>query len=298
MNTIASSIKGAYKRAQLCSNFVYSSVSPLREHNAAFFERLRCFCFFVGHPRSGHTLVRSVLDAHPRIVLSDELHALWYVKRGMSRERLFTAILRNEQKTAQRGSQRGEYTYAVPDQYQGTSIEIHVIGDKNGGRTCKLLHNNLGLLDRLSNTVQLPLRIIHVVRNPFDNIATQYRKSMWSMQKTIDEYFRRCDVIDAVLRRVQPAQRITIQQEAFVGRSASQIAVLCQFLGVAADDAYVEAAASIVNPFPHRARFKHTWQERDRDCISTKLQDYEFLRGYSFSEAEEYAGRQCVAAQN
>ena len=32
---------------------------------------------FVGHPRSGHSLVAAILDSHPEIVISDEFNLLY-----------------------------------------------------------------------------------------------------------------------------------------------------------------------------------------------------------------------------
>lgn len=49
-----------------------------------------------------------------------------------------------------------------------------VIGDKKGGPTTSMLGKARGLLDlqELQKTVAVPIRLIHVIRNPFDNIAT------------------------------------------------------------------------------------------------------------------------------
>ena len=51
---------------------------------------------------------------------------------------------------------------------------LKVIGDKKGGHTSKVLinPNNMHRLEVLSQLVQVPMKFIHVVRNPFDNIST------------------------------------------------------------------------------------------------------------------------------
>ena len=43
------------------------------------------FCLFLGHARSGHSIVGVLLDAHPRIVLADEFDALEYVDARFSK---------------------------------------------------------------------------------------------------------------------------------------------------------------------------------------------------------------------
>lgn len=49
-----------------------------------------------------------------------------------------------------------------------------VIGDKKGGETARALMNasKMAILKEINQVVNLPMKFIHVTRNPFDNIAT------------------------------------------------------------------------------------------------------------------------------
>lgn len=51
---------------------------------------------------------------------------------------------------------------------------LQVIGDKKGGLTSSLLTNpkKTEILVEIGKIVQVPMKFIHVIRNPFDNIAT------------------------------------------------------------------------------------------------------------------------------
>ena len=51
---------------------------------------------------------------------------------------------------------------------------LKVIGDKKGGRTSQILINpdKVSILEEIRQVVQVPMKFIHVFRNPFDNIAT------------------------------------------------------------------------------------------------------------------------------
>ena len=53
-------------------------------------------------------------------------------------------------------------------------IFLKVIGDKQGENTVLALHQlgNLSILEDINQVVQVPMKFIHVHRNPFDNIAT------------------------------------------------------------------------------------------------------------------------------
>ena len=53
-------------------------------------------------------------------------------------------------------------------------VMIVVVQRQKGGRTSKTLldQNNMSRLEAISESVQVPMKFIHVVRNPFDNIST------------------------------------------------------------------------------------------------------------------------------
>ena len=58
--------------------------------------------------------------------------------------------------------------------YQKLVFFFKVIGDKKGGKTSKIFANNdsMKTLEEIAEVVKLPMKFIHVTRNPFDNIAT------------------------------------------------------------------------------------------------------------------------------
>ena len=59
---------------------------------------------------------------------------------------------------------------------------IKVIGDKQGGNTALALSElgNLDVLQEINQVVQVPMKFIHVHRNPFDNIATMMLRAIGS----------------------------------------------------------------------------------------------------------------------
>jgi len=55
-----------------------------------------------------------------------------------------------------------------------------VIGDKKGTTTSRILKEpkNVKLLDEIQATLKTQLKFIHVIRNPFDNIATKLLRNL------------------------------------------------------------------------------------------------------------------------
>src|ERR1019366_10660260 len=90
------------------------------------------FCFFIGYPRSCHTLLASLIDANPEVVIANELDALRYVAHGFRRSQVYGLLLWHEQRFTARGRKQGEFDYAVPGGHQGAATRLRVIGDKRG----------------------------------------------------------------------------------------------------------------------------------------------------------------------
>src|SRR5262245_54048072 len=70
---------------------------------------VRTFLLFIGHPRSGHSLVGSLLDAHPSMVVSHELDVLKYVAAGYRRDQLMTLVLEHANANAAAGRKSWGY---------------------------------------------------------------------------------------------------------------------------------------------------------------------------------------------
>ena len=112
------------------------------------------------------------MNAHPEIVIANELDVLEYVEQGKSRHQLFSLLMDRDRYFASIDYQWTGYDYKVPGQFQGRFTRLRVIGDKRAGRSTHRLGEHPELLEALRRTVGVPIRVIHVVRNPYDNIAT------------------------------------------------------------------------------------------------------------------------------
>jgi len=133
---------------------------------------LRSFCLFIGYARSGHSLVASLLDAHKNIVLSQELNIIRYLKFGFTFKMICNVIIYQNKKFAKSGYTHKGHDYSIPGSDQGCFEDIQIIGDKYAQAICFIAHNDkmIALLDKLPK-----VKIIHVVRNPFDVIASKYK---------------------------------------------------------------------------------------------------------------------------
>ena len=142
------------------------------------FTQLETFCMFLGYARSGTSLLGALLDAHPNVVLAHELDVLKYLQAGFRKHQIFHLLLENSKASAKGERKATGYLYEVQDQWQGRYTTLRVIGDKKAGMSSLRLQENPKLLDELRTTIGLPLKVFHIVRNPYDNITTKYRRSL------------------------------------------------------------------------------------------------------------------------
>jgi hypothetical protein len=225
------------------------------------FATVRSFVVFVGQPRTGHSLVGALVDAHPNTLIAHELDVLKYVGAGYDRRRLFALLVAQQRARLADGHvSSGGYAYAVPGQWQGTYARLEVIGDKKGGRSTLRLRDDIGLLDRLAETVAVDVHVVNVVRNPYDVIATMHRRApKRPLADVVDLFLTLADTVEEVARRHEPAHFHRLHLEEVIAEPAPALDGLCRELGLAPSPDYLAACSRIVFDSPNRTRDRMTW---------------------------------------
>jgi len=143
--------------------------------------------------------------------------------------------------------------------------------------------------------VKVPIKFLHVVRNPFDNIATlalrKVTRNNFSnsldipeayLQEAINRYFSVCESVMKVKTMVDLANVLDLSHEEFVENPKTQLHQLCYWLGVETSTSYLDACASIVFDSPHKSRYKINWTSSFKEKVETKMCSFPFFKGYSF----------------
>lgn len=250
------------------------------------FSGVETYCMFLGYPRSGHSLVGSLLDAHPNVIIAHELDVLKYVRAGFSRDQIFYFLLENSRRRAERGRGYSGYSYVVANQWQGRFRRLQVIGDKKGGRSSTRLHSNLGLLNSLRKTIGIKTKIVHVIRNPYDSITTMTAKNQrnYTLENRIENYFSRVETVAGAKRRISPTDIFDVRQESLIEDPKKWLRELCNLLGVEAVPDYLEDCAKIMFKSPQKSRYNLPWSAENIDRVAEKMKPYPFLDGYSYSD--------------
>jgi hypothetical protein len=250
---------------------------------------LQRLCLFIGHGRSGSTLVASLLDAHPNIVLGQEVDVLWHLGAGFQRRQILSLLRRSSRWFTERQRRWEGYSYRVPGQWQGRSGIEKVIGDKKASLTAIRLLFAPDLLDRTRKRMGLPVSLVHVVRNPYDNITTLARR--WSAGGTCDgerlrlairHYFISAEVVERARR--QGERIFTLRLEKLIERPRERLRALCGFLGVGTSPGYLDACAGVVFKHPRRTRSLLPWDDELLRLVQRSSLPFPYLRDYTFED--------------
>ena len=252
--------------------------------NEDVFKSVEKYCMFIGYTRSGHSLVGSLLDAHPNIIIGHELNALKLFEQGVSYQKIYYLLLQNSQRKANAGRQETGYSYEVKDQWQGKFKTLKVIGDKRGSATNFVIRNNPEILDTLPDKINVPIKFIHVVRNPYDNITTMISRKKADLEYGIESYFTKCKTVAYLKTRIDESEILDIRHESLIEDPKAVLRQLCNFLEVEIDPKYLDDCANIVFKSPKKTRFNYKWDEQSIELVRSKIEQYDFLQGYSYDD--------------
>lgn len=239
------------------------------------------FVVFMGYSRSGHSLVGSLLDAHPDAVIAHELHALKHVARGRAFDSVTRALRQNARIFQLTGRRYTGYDYVVPDQWQGMTRRLTVVGDKKGNGSARLLRRDPDALRRILDRVPVPLHAIHVVRNPYDNIATKALRTGRRLADAAETYFANAETI-ADLRTRNDIAVHDLHLDDLIARPRSVLADLLRALDLDPDvPGYFDACAEILFTTPNRTRDRVTWPEPLIQRIERRLALLPFTQRYA-----------------
>jgi len=249
------------------------------------FTQIQAFCMFVGYPRSGHTLVGSLLDAHPDIVISHEMDVLRYLRYGFSKKQILSLIIHKDKAFTGKGREWSGYDYQISGLWQGHYRSLKVIGDKEGSESTRQLMKRPELLQKVREEIGYPLRLIHIVRHPLDNITTHYikRNPQQTLQEAIDDYFSRVETNSKIRQTMDATEWCELKHETIVDDPVASITKMIRFLGVEPIEEYLNASAEKVYKSPHNSRNKIEWPDDLVKQVEKRSQKFEFLRDYTYS---------------
>ncbi len=274
-----------YRKLLMFRHFIASYYSAWTAPDQ--FKDVRTYCMFVGHNKSGVSMIGALLDAHPDAILSDEADALEYVRAGFSRDQIFHILLRQSRRELRKGRVTARrlqpYSYLVPGQWQGRYRSLRVIGDSTAGSSTRTLGQQPDLLERIQYTLPgVDVKFIQVIRNPYDPISAMMVRGGRSFENAIGTYFAYCETLTTLRNQLGPSRLLSVRYEDFVRDGRTHLTNICEFLGLQAEPDYLTACTDILHDAPETSRQWVTWDAAHIDQVAAQIERFDFLSGYAF----------------
>jgi hypothetical protein len=248
------------------------------------FRDVERFFFMIGYTHSGSTLLGTLLNAHPEMVIAQEVDSLRYVRPWISRNALFAMVMLRDRQFATIDRSYHGFEYAVPDGDQGRFTALRVIGDKHAGRAIRRLDSDPGLLERTRARVGVPIRVLHLVRNPFDNIASIARNRDMPLTSATEIYRRLGNAVDRMRTQLRRDELFELRYDQFIADPAGSLRDLCSFIGVETTPGYLSACATLVDTGGRRGRHREPWNPEEIRLVEDLIAARPCLAGYSFTD--------------
>ena len=248
-------------------------------------------CLFLSPPRSGHSLLGALLDAHPDAAIGHELDALLFLRWGWRLVEVLPLLERSAQWAATQEMLPGGYGYRLAG--QGQVRQPLVVGDKHGEATLVELARRPWLRQRLELTSPAPLHWLRAVRHPLDNIATIAQKidsiaagvlppGGTALQRAESYFFQLADWMD---QGGGPQSRLLdVRHEDLLAEPERELCRLAGFLGLEPDPAWLARCQAILKPAPHLSRREVCWEAGQQERILQRCGEYGFLSSYGPGE--------------
>lgn len=244
---------------------------------------IQAFCLFVGYGRSGHSAVGAVLDAHPQAAVSHELHAVQRYFHGVPRDALFDEIFARAQQQAREGRYAsraggGTYRHNLPGQEKNDSSGLTVIGDKKGAGTAWAFdRHGLAHIEHFKAYIEVPVRILHVIRNPFDIVAA-------GLARGAEDFSRTLPVVAEIRDRCVGADWCDVYYEDLIARPEEEIQRILMFLGLPVVPEHLAHSVKYLYREPHLRRYEHKWTEEMRTMVERLIVRHEYLGRYRWDQ--------------
>lgn len=276
----------AFRSADLARRSALTSYEAWRDRDR--FAEVETLVVFIGHVKSGGSLLGAMLDAHPDALVSDEVDLLRYLEVGFRREQLFQLVARGSRREAMKGRVTARrldpYSLAVAGASQGRAAHPRVLGDVRSGPTTRRLGERLEMLAQLDE-VMAPTepRYLHVVRNPFDPISAMVRRGQRTFANAIQDYADQCQRLLRIREALPPDRLLTVRYESFTGDPVAQLVEVCGFLGLAASPEYLGACAEVIQPDRPGERTSLDWSQDSVRAVQHLIDSVPFLNGYAWA---------------
>ena len=253
------------------------------------------------------------MDNHPHMVMiphkADIFTKLSRRVLAPTKTAIFNAIWKNTVLTITHGIRAENakgYNLTVSNSYEGKYVDyVDVIGDKKGGTTTYMLWRQPRKWSDVFNIIKalnVTIKVILVYRNPYDIVAStvllaHYSKSNFAIIKKanitsidlrpgqvngwINNYFAYLKAIIKA-KKTYNLDMIEIHGKDLISRPRDTLLKLCNDLGVACSNKYLEVCSNKIYKSESRTRHLIKWTDGNLKLMKQYIGKYSSLKDYSY----------------
>jgi hypothetical protein len=256
------------------------------------------FFRFVCSGQCGHTVLAHIIDSHPNAMVSEESrvstkvayskwepeHALEVVKKSSKQ------VMNTYEKWGEVERPWGSYRnkFGKITEWNGKFEDLKVFGDKHGWDG--ILGGNSNLLFKTQRRMNTQMKVIHMVRNPYELISSWYLGHMSSSRKidvtTVDKkvddliYFTE-QLHEVCYERLFP-DILLVKLEDLIHYTDDTLDSVFSFLGLDLPGDVLEGAKKVLFNNPREYRTQVPWTRITVKKVKEELIDkYPFFGGYT-----------------
>lgn len=242
-------------------------------------------CLFIGHVKSGGSLLGAMIDAHPDALIADEVDVLDHLAAGFSRPQLLAVLAKGSRREAMKGRVTARrlqpYSLAIGDQWQGRHRRARVIGESRAGPTTRKMGADPRRLEQLVRfAAPARLRFIRVVRNPLDPVGAMVVRGGRTVDDAIADYSAQAERAELVTSQLEKAEVMTVHYETLVDHPAETLSSVLGFLDLEPEPGLVEACVGLVDRSREPERRLVEWTPSQLDGVLGLLERHPRLERY------------------
>ena len=286
-----------------------SPVNSIKKLPHQVINSVKKFVLFVGMGRSGSSILGSIMDAHPHVIVSHEYYVFNHFQEFNSsqdslKETLFNTLFSKSQidATKQRNYARGLGNYSnvtkLSALWQGTyKTYIEVIGDKGGAQIAiKYLENKeafIKMYKELKEGLKMPILFLRPIKNPYDQIFANLHNHTTQESQNLNKPKLLDIVINAVFTFHDATQELVenvlgeenvldVHNCDLVDDPRGTISKIFDFLEVRISEDYLDVCAEKVFRSESKSRKLVQWTPKQIKMVEKRIKDHKTLSRYSF----------------
>jgi len=225
----------------------------------------------------------NLIDAHPNAIFvrNEELYGKFY-KWADDPKRIYKHLYDSAKRYQNRPFSANGYKYNIPG--VGFAENPIVIGHKSSTRRYLPVANSWEKLTEFHKAVALPLKFLHLIRSPYDQINARWQQKEFRRKKAplgeiIKHVREQTEGNYQMWCKTGEEEYLQVHYEDIQEFPVSIMTTICYFLNLPLNSKHLADCKNLV--YTHKEKEAITWTDEDKAAVVDLCKDYpEFYERY------------------